>query len=56
MASIQPEIRAVALAFINSFGNTTQIYGGYLVPPRDAQTYVTGFPTFASLVFVGGCV
>lgn len=51
MASIQPEVRAISLAFINSMGNTAQIYGSYLLPSSDAPRYVTGFSTFASLLF-----
>lgn len=56
MASIQPEVRAISLAFINSMGNTAQIYGSYLLPSSDAPRYVTGFSTFASLLFFGSSI
>ncbi|KAJ4252859.1 hypothetical protein NW762_010765 [Fusarium torreyae] len=56
MASIQPEVRAISLAFINSVGNLAQIYGSYLLPSWDAPRHSRGFGTFAGLLFIGGCV
>ena len=56
MASVSPEARAISLAFINSMGNTAQLYGSYLLPSTDAPRYIKGFSTFASLMMFGGCI
>ncbi|OAA54346.1 Major facilitator superfamily domain, general substrate transporter [Niveomyces insectorum RCEF 264] len=56
MSTIEPEVRAIGLALMNSLGNTAQIYGGYLLPSTDAPRYVRGFSTFTALLVFGGCV
>ena len=37
------EKRAVAIAFVNSLGNSASIYGVFLWPSQDAPRYIPGF-------------
>ncbi|ORY10938.1 major facilitator superfamily domain-containing protein, partial [Clohesyomyces aquaticus] len=43
LGSMQPEVRAIALALVNAMGNLAQIYGAYLFPKEDAPKYLLGF-------------
>ncbi|EGX45257.1 hypothetical protein TWF173_006922 [Orbilia oligospora] len=51
--SMEPETRAVALAFMNGMGNLASIYGAYLFPSEDAPKYLTGFGVTTAMCFVG---
>ncbi|KAH7018198.1 putative vitamin H transporter [Microdochium trichocladiopsis] len=48
-----PEVRAIALAFINAMGNLAQIYGSYLFPSSGAPKYLMGFGVISGLCFTG---
>jgi hypothetical protein len=37
------EKRAVAIALVNSIGNSASIYGVFLWPSKDAPRYIPGF-------------
>ncbi|KXJ89538.1 major facilitator superfamily domain-containing protein [Microdochium bolleyi] len=50
---LQPETRAIALAFINAMGNLAQIYGSYLFPSKDAPKYLMGFGVISGLCLTG---
>ena len=39
------EKRGVAIAIVNSLGNSASIYGSFLWPSKDAPRYVPGFST-----------
>jgi len=52
-AYMAPEVRAIALAFINAMGNLAQIYGSYLFPSSDAPKYLMGFGVIGGLCFTG---
>ncbi|CAN9144423.1 unnamed protein product [Alternaria alternata] len=41
--SMQPEVRAIAIALVNAMGNLAQIYGAYLFPGDDKPKYLMGF-------------
>ncbi|KAI1375621.1 retrograde regulation protein 2 [Hypoxylon crocopeplum] len=45
------EKRAIVIAFVNSAGSLSSIYGGYIWPSADAPEYKTGFITVS--VFIG---
>ncbi|KAK6359159.1 hypothetical protein TWF696_000327 [Orbilia brochopaga] len=51
--SMEPEVRAVALAFMNGMGNLASIYGAYLFPGEDAPKYLMGFGVTTAMCFVG---
>jgi hypothetical protein len=54
--SMEPEVRAIALALVNAFGNLAQIYGAYLFPSEDAPKYLMGFGVISGLLGFGVCV
>lgn len=47
------EVRAVALALVNSMGNLAQIYGSWLFPSNDATKYLMGFGVISGMLMVG---
>ncbi|KAF3914498.1 hypothetical protein AA313_de0206618 [Arthrobotrys entomopaga] len=51
--SMEPEVRAIALAFMNGMGNLASIYGAYLFPSEDAPKYLMGFGVTTAMCFVG---
>lgn len=51
--SMEPEVRAVALALVNAMGNLAQIYGAYLFPSSDSPQYVMGFGVISGLLLFG---
>ncbi|KAK6530481.1 hypothetical protein TWF694_003833 [Orbilia ellipsospora] len=51
--SMDPEVRAIALAFMNGMGNLASIYGAYLFPSEDAPKYLMGFGVTTGMCFVG---
>ncbi|KAF3913405.1 hypothetical protein ABW20_dc0108739 [Dactylellina cionopaga] len=51
--SMEPEVRAVALAFMNGMGNLASIYGAYLFPSTDAPKYIMGFSVITAMCFTG---
>ena len=53
MGPLDPETRAISLAFVNALGNLAQIYGAYLFPAQDAPRYLRGFGAYAGLLAVG---
>jgi sugar phosphate permease len=53
MGPVEPEIRAIALAWMSALGNLAQVYNSYVWPDRDAPRYLTGFCTYAALLFFG---
>jgi hypothetical protein len=53
MGPLDPETRAISLAFVNALGNLAQIYGAYLFPAQDAPKYLRGFGAYAGLLAVG---
>ena len=53
MGPLDPETRAISLAFVNALGNLAQIYGAYLFPARDAPKYLRGFGVYAGLLALG---
>lgn len=54
--SLQPEVRAIALALVNAMGNLAQIYGAYLFPSEDAPKYLMGFGVISGMLGFGVCV
>lgn len=54
--SMQPEVRAVALALVNALGNLAQIYGAYLFPADDKPKYLLGFGVISGMLGFGVCV
>ena len=54
MGPLDPETRAISLAFVNGMGNLAQIYGSYLFPAEDAPKYLKGFGAYAGLLAFGG--
>lgn len=48
-ASVQPEVRSVALAIMVGYANAAQIATSYLWPDSDAPRYVMGFATHAAI-------
>ncbi|EPS35334.1 hypothetical protein H072_11281 [Dactylellina haptotyla CBS 200.50] len=51
--SMEPEARAIALAFMNGMGNLASIYGAYLYPSSDAPKYIMGFSVTTAMCFTG---
>ncbi|KAF3935829.1 hypothetical protein ABW19_dt0208510 [Dactylella cylindrospora] len=51
--NMEPEVRAVALAFMNGMGNLASIYGAYLFPGEDAPKYIMGFSVTTAMCGVG---
>ncbi|PSN75238.1 pantothenate transporter liz1 [Corynespora cassiicola Philippines] len=51
--SLQPEVRAIALALINGMGNLAQIYGAYLFPTEDKPKYLMGFGVISGMLGFG---
>lgn len=51
-APTRQETKAVSLAFLNSLGNLSQIYGAYLFPAHDAPEYLMGFGVISGLCAV----
>ena len=51
--SMEPEVRAIALALVNAMGNLAQIYGAYLFPSEDAPKYLLGFGVISGLLAFG---
>jgi hypothetical protein len=56
MGSLDPETRAISLAFVNGLGNLAQVYGSYLFPVEDAPKYLKGFGAYAGLLSLGAGV
>ncbi|KAF1934729.1 MFS general substrate transporter [Clathrospora elynae] len=54
--SMQPEVRAIALALVNALGNLAQIYGAYLFPADDKPKYLMGFGVISGMLGFGVCV
>jgi MFS family permease len=54
--SMEPEVRAIALALVNAFGNLAQIYGAYLFPADDKPKYLMGFGVISGLLGFGVAV
>ncbi len=54
--SMQPEVRAIALALVNAMGNLAQIYGAYLFPAEEAPKYLKGFGVISGMLGFGVCV
>ncbi|GAM83036.1 hypothetical protein ANO11243_010220 [Dothideomycetidae sp. 11243] len=54
-AYMNPEVRAISLAFVNAMGNLAQIYGAYLFPSSEAPKYLKGFGVISGLTFTGVC-
>lgn len=48
-ATVQPEVRAVALAIMVGYANAAQIATSYLWPDSDSPRYVMGFATHAAI-------
>ncbi|KAL1801328.1 hypothetical protein ACET3X_001670 [Alternaria dauci] len=51
--SMQPEVRAVAIALVNAMGNLAQIYGAYLFPSDDKPKYLLGFGVISGMLGFG---
>ncbi|KAK5076233.1 hypothetical protein LTR51_001913 [Lithohypha guttulata] len=51
--SMDAEVRAIALATVNAFGNLAQIYGSWLFPSDDAPKYLLGFGVISGMLGVG---
>lgn len=51
--SMEPEVRAIALALVNALGNLAQIYGAYLFPAQDKPKYLMGFGVISGLLGFG---
>jgi MFS family permease len=51
--SLEPEVRAIALALVNAMGNLAQIYGAYLFPSEEAPKYLKGFGVISGLLGFG---
>lgn len=52
-STMNPEVKAISLAFVNAMGNLAQIYGAYLFPSNEAPKYLTGFGVISGLCFTG---
>jgi MFS family permease len=55
-ASMDAEVRAIALALMNGMGNLAQIYGAYLFPTSDRPQYTMGFGVISGMLGFGVCV
>lgn len=53
MGPLDPETRAISLAFVNGLGNLAQVYGSYLFPTEDRPKYLKGFGAYAGLLALG---
>lgn len=53
MGLLDPETRAISLAFVNALGNFAQVYGAYLFPAEDAPKYIKCFGAYAGLLMLG---
>jgi hypothetical protein len=53
MGPLDPETRAISLAFVNGLGNLAQVYGSYLFPAEDSPKYLKGFGAYAGLLTLG---
>jgi len=51
--SMQPEVRAIAIALVNAMGNLAQIYGAYLFPGDDKPKYLMGFGVISGMLGFG---
>lgn len=51
--SMDAEVRAIALATVNAFGNLAQIYGSWLFPSDDAPKYLLGFGVISGMLGIG---
>ncbi|KAH7381411.1 major facilitator superfamily domain-containing protein [Phaeosphaeria sp. MPI-PUGE-AT-0046c] len=51
--SMEPEVRAIALALVNAMGNLAQIYGAYLFPADDKPKYLMGFGVISGMLGFG---
>ncbi|KAB2110124.1 hypothetical protein AG0111_0g1944 [Alternaria gaisen] len=51
--SMQPEVRAIAVALVNAMGNLAQIYGAYLFPGDDKPKYLMGFGVISGMLGFG---
>ncbi|KAF1911233.1 major facilitator superfamily domain-containing protein [Ampelomyces quisqualis] len=51
--SMEPEVRAIALALVNGMGNLAQIYGAYLFPENDKPKYLMGFGVISGMLGLG---
>lgn len=49
-SNADPNVRAVSMAFLNTIGNSGQLYGAALFPSSDAPRYLTGFATWTALI------
>jgi len=51
--SMQPEVRAIAIALVNAMGNLAQIYGAYFFPSDDKPKYLMGFGVISGMLGFG---
>ncbi|KAF1832847.1 pantothenate transporter liz1 [Decorospora gaudefroyi] len=51
--SMEPEVRAIAVALVNAMGNLAQIYGAYLFPAGDKPKYLKGFGVISGMLGFG---
>ena len=51
--SMQPEVRAIAIALVNAMGNLAQIYGAYFFPSDDKPKYLMGFGVVSGMLGFG---
>ncbi|XP_014557938.1 hypothetical protein COCVIDRAFT_25515 [Bipolaris victoriae FI3] len=51
--SMEPEVRAIAIALVNALGNLAQIYGAYLFPDDDKPKYLMGFGVISGMLGFG---
>lgn len=51
--SMEPEVRAIAIALVNAMGNLAQIYGAYLFPSEDKPKYLKGFGVISGMLGFG---
>lgn len=54
--SMEPQVRAIALALVNAMGNLASIYGAYLFPAEDKPKYLMGFGVISGMLGLGVCV
>ena len=48
--------RSIAIAFVNSFGHTTFIYGSFLWPSSEGPRNLTGFAVVTAFLFLGAAL
>ncbi|KAH7397446.1 major facilitator superfamily domain-containing protein [Pyrenochaeta sp. MPI-SDFR-AT-0127] len=51
--SMEPQVRAIALALVNAMGNLASIYGAYLFPAEDKPKYLMGFGVISGMLGLG---